>query len=619
MLDEFLKYAKMASQMFTVTQGSNFDTATFNDPYLVFKKQQQLIKAQKTIIASVDKNGNIIPGVDSILENSFLGVMANRLQDVRNAYAEILTSDNKNVRSVIEKVLLPYTDLPDGDFIKVAQKAVADLFDWAVQIDKKYNNQITEILLSDNNAARDINNFVVKVKNNKRHKLYDNQAIKLLEHLPSPVKGGVNNAKIKNKSNKVFDQNEIINGFRELKEYLGDDPLYSKIVRLAVLQSGLSKSPISYTSLLPYEDFEEVYNKTLSTLNKMPNLDDFYNLGVFQRNNWNNDDIVPYRKAKFKQNKNGDWFYANALNMKDQTIEDATNLGRIPQLMKLSSLARDANKDYIVYSWEIGSKEEKAEMRKRGDYSYIKKALFKKVYNGTSPLTTKNFYGTDVYTYKQINAWGDGIKANEFYNVVKTSVIPNGFEESKEVEDTDILEYFTYDEATGTDKETVTPPQTINESTNLIESKISLPRRETKKTKFTVTLNNKEIEKEGYRLIIPEYPNSEWYVSNEAIDQEGFIYKDDWRIEAGGLYITNIGSSTIDKAIAMFQQSVNNITNTEVLKKIQDISNLFVGDPQETLTLQDGKAYTKLEIDGKLLKKLGYTPEEIGNILKEIC
>jgi hypothetical protein len=619
MLDEFLKYAKMASQLFTVTQGSNFDTATFNDPYLVFKKQQQLIKAQKTIIASVDKNGNIIPGVDSILENSFLGVMANRLQDVRNAYAEILTSDNKNVRSVIEKVLLPYTDLPDGDFIKVAQKAVADLFDWAVQIDRKLNTQISEILLSDNNAARDINNFVVKVKNNKRHKLIDNQAIKLLEQLPSPTKGGVNNVKIKNKSNKVFDQNEIINGFRELKEYLGDDPLYGKIVRLAVLQSGLSKSPISYTSLLPYEDFEEVYNKTLSTLNKMPNLDDFYNLGVFQRNNWNNDDIVPYRKAKFKQNKNGDWFYANALNMKDQTIEDATNLGRIPQLMKLSSLARDANKDYIVYSWEIGSKEEKAEMRKRGDYSYIKKALFKKVYNGTSPLTTKNFYGTDVYTYKQINAWGDGIKANEFYNVVKTSVIPNGFEESREVEDADILEFFTYDEATGTDKETVTPPQTINESTNVIEGKISLPRRATKKTKFTIIRDNKEVEKEGYKLIIPEYPNANVYVSNEAIDQEGFIYKDDWRVEAGGLYITHIGSSTIDKAIAMFQQNVNNITNTEVLKKIQDVSNLFVGDPQETLTLQDGRAYTKLEIDGKLLKKLGYTPEEIGNILKEIC
>ena len=618
MLDEFLKYAKMASQLFTVTQGSNFDTATFNDPYLVFKKQQQLIKAQNTIIASVDKNGNIIPGVSSILENSFLGVMSNRLQDVRNAYAEILTSDNKNVRSVIEKVLLPYIDLPDGDFIKVAQKAVADLFDWAVQVDRKLNTQITDILLSDNNAARDINNFVVKVKNNKAHKLADNQAIKLLEQLPSPTKGGVNNVKIKNKINKVYDQNEIINGFRELKEYLGDDPLYGKIVRLAVLQSGLSKSPISYTNLLPYEDFEEVYNKTLSTINNMPGLDNFYKLGVFQRNNWNNDDIVPYRKAKLKQDSLGEWFYSSALNLKDETLENAINLGRIPQLMKLSSLAREANKDFIVYSWEVGGREEKAEMRKRGDYSYIKKALFKKVYNGTSPLTTKNFYGTDVYTYKHINAWGDGIKANEFYNVVKTSVIPNGFEESKEVEDTDILEYFTYDEATGTDKETVTLPQNFDESTTVIEGKISLPRRATTKVKFISPIDGRDIEKEGYKVIIPEYPNSEVYVSNNAVDFDGSVYKTQWAVEAGGLLASDRFKS-IDEALADFQKKVNSIKTTEVLKKIQDAAKIFVGDPQETLTLQDGRAYTKLEIDGKLLKKLGYTPEEIGNILKEIC
>jgi hypothetical protein len=619
-LDEFLKYAKMASQMFTVTQGSNFDTATFNDPYLVFKKQQQLIKAQNTIIASVDKNGQIIPGVDAILENSFLGVMANRIQDVRKAYAEILKSDNKAVRNVIEKVLLPYVDLPDGEFIKVAQKAVADLFDWAVQIDKKYNNQITEILLSDNNAAREISEFITKVRNNKEHKLRDNQAVKLLEQLPSPVKGGVNNMKIKNKTNKVYDQNEIINGFRELKTFLGDDPLYDKIVRLAVLQSGLSKSPISFTSLLPYEDFESVYSDTLSTIEKMSNLEDFYTLGVFQRNNWNNDNIVPYRKAKVKQRENGSWFYSNATNMKDKTIEEAINLGRIPQLMKLSSLARDANKDYIVYSWEVGDKQEKAEMRKRADYSYIKKALFKKVYDGTTPLTTKNFYGTDTYVYKQINAWGDGSKANEFYNVIKKSVIPNGFETTKEVQDVDILEYFRFDEATDTAVETVTPPQTIDESTDVIQNKISLPRRATTKVKFISPIDGKNYEKEGYKVIIPEYPNAEVYVSNEQPRIiEGGVNKGRWYVEAGGMLASD-GFKSIDEALADFQKKVNGIRNAEVLKKVQEATKLFIGDPQETLTLQDGRAYTKSEIDGKLLKKLGYTPEEIGKILKEeIC
>jgi hypothetical protein len=619
-LDEFLKYAKMASQMFTVTQGSNFDTATFNDPYLVFKKQQQLIKAQNTIIASVDKNGQIIPGVDAILENSFLGVLANRIQDVRKAYAEILKSDNKAVRNVIEKVLLPYVDLPDGEFIKVAQKAVADLFDWAVQIDKKYNNQITEILLSDNNTAREISEFITKVKNDKTNKLRDNQAVKLLEQLPSPVKGGVNNMKIKNKTNKVYDQNEIINGFRELKISLGDDPLYNKIVRLAVLQSGLSKSPISFTSLLPYEDFESVYSDTLSTIEKMSNLEDFYTLGVFQRNNWNNDNIVPYRKAKVKQRESGSWFYSNATNMKDKTVEEAINLGRIPQLMKLSSLARDANKDYIVYSWEVGDKQEKAEMRKRADYSYIKKALFKKVYDGTTPLTTKNFYGTDTYVYKQINAWGDGSKANEFYNVIKKSVIPNGFETTKEVQDGDILEYFRFDEATDASVETVTPPQTIDESTDFIQNKISLPRRATKKTSFTVTIDGKDYVKEGYRVIIPEYPNADVHVSNQAIDTaDNVTTTRRWIVEAGGLLVSD-GFISIDEALADFQQKVNGIRNAEILKKVQDAAKIFIGDPQETLTLQDGRAYTKSEIDGKLLKKLGYTPEEIGKILKEeIC
>lgn len=619
MLDEFLKYAKMASQMFTVTQGSNFDTATFNDPYLVFKKEQQLIKAQNTIIASVDEKGKIIPGVDAILKNSFLGVMANRLQNVRNAYAQILKSDNKSVRDVIEKVLTPYTDLSDGDFIKVAQKAVADLFDWAVQIDKKYNNQITEILLSDKNAAGEISKFVNKVRGNKKHKLYNNQAIKLLENLPSAVKGGVNNVKIKNKTNKVYDQNEIINGFREIKTFLGDDPLYGKIVRLAVLQSGLSKSPISFTSLLPYEDFEDVYNKTLSTLEKMSNLDDFYKLGVFQRNNWNNDDIVPYRKAQLKQSSTGSWFYSNALNMKDKTIEEAINLGRIPQLMKLSSLARNANRDYIVYSWEVGNKQEKAEMRKRGDYSYIKKALFQKVYDGVEPLSIPNFYGTPTYVYKQINAWGDGMKANEFYNVSKKSVIPNGFEEAVEVQDADILEYFTYNEETNLAEETTTAPQTIDESTDVLQGKISLPRRATKKTTFTVTTTDgKTVEKQGYKLIIPEYPNVEMYVSNNGITSDNNIYKRGWIVESNN-HLTSGEFKTIDEAIADFHKKVNGITSAEVLKNVQDITKLFVGEPQETLTLQDGRAYTKMEIDGKLLRKLGYTPEEIGNILKEIC
>jgi len=237
------------------------------------------------------------------------------------------------------------------------------------------------------------------------------------------------------------------------------------------------------------------------------------------------------------------------------------------------------------------------------------------VYDGVNPLTIKNFYGTDTYIYKQINAWGDGVKANEFYNVSKKSIIPNGFQETVEVEDADILEYFTYDENTDAAKETVTPPASIDVSSDVVYSKISLPRRASKKTTFT----SNKYEKEGYRLIIPEYPNSEVYVSNEYVDQEGNVSKSKWTVEAGGL-LASSSFKSIDEAIADFQQKVNNIKSDDILKKVQEVTKLFVGEPQETITLQDGRAYVKAEVDGKLLKKLGYTPEEIGKILnEEIC
>jgi hypothetical protein len=433
MLDEFLKYARMANQMFLVTQGSNFDTSTFNDPFLVFKKQQQLLKAQNTIISSVD----------DILKNSFLGKLAERIGNIRNAYAEILTSDKNNTRRVLENVLLPYTDMSDDEFVNVSRKAVTNLFDWAVQVDQKLNQEIAGMLLGEDNAAGEITDFVNKVKADPNHKLFDNIIVNLLENLPAPTEDGVNNIKIKNKNNKTYDQNQMIYGFKELKSYLGKDPIYDKLVRLSVLQSGIANSPISFTNLLPYEDFAKIYNKTLSKLDKMPNLDQFYKLGVFQRNNWADDDVVPYKKATFKQDNQGNWYYSNGIQFKkNEALNLDIQAGKTPQLVKIHHMARESKSDYIVYTWEEGTKSEKIKMRKDGDFSYIKKGLFKKVYNGDTPFAIKNFYGADTFIYKMINAWGDSYRANEFYENARESVIPNGFIQTIEKEDDDIRKYF---------------------------------------------------------------------------------------------------------------------------------------------------------------------------------
>ena len=376
---------------------------------------------------------------------------------MRNAFSEVLVSDRRKVRGVLENVLRPYTDLNDRDFVKLAQKAVNDLFDWAVQTDKSFNQQITRALLSDNNIAKQINDFVVSVRKDSSHPLHNNQLMKIITpHFSEKREGGVNNVKIKNKSNKVYDQNQLIYAFTELKNYLEsiESPLYSSLLQLSVLQSGLSNSPISFTSLLPYEDFEKLYGETLSKLENIPNLQDFERLNVFQRNNWNSDEIVPRRKAAWKQNANGEWKYNNSMRFYGyNNVTNAIDNGEIPKLVKVNERAAASDSDVIVYSWEEGTKKEKAEKKAKGDYSYIKRGLFKKVYRGTEPFTLSFTMGENVitdYVYRMINAWGESrsnegmyFSANEFYSSPRKSVIDNGFiKVDNELGDSTIIHYF---------------------------------------------------------------------------------------------------------------------------------------------------------------------------------
>lgn len=475
MLDEFLKYAKMGEQLFLVTQGSNYDTATLNDPLLIWKKDQQLAKAQNTIISSVD----------DILDNSHIGSIRTKAGEIRQALAEILRSDKSRVRGVIQKVLTPYINVNDRDFVKLGQKVQNDLFDWAVQTNGEFNQYLKDALINDGGYAKDILDFVNKVKENPKHPLYNNHVINIIESDPSKKasENTPNNVKVKGLDNKVYDQNNIIYAFREIREYLKsqneltgeNNQLYNNLVTLAILQSGLSNSPISFTSVIPYEDFEKIYNKTLSKLESIPNLDDFYNIGVFQRNNWSNDDVVPYRRAAWIQEKaSGKMRYNPSMAYLSGPVKEAVADNTIPPVMTQSINSREAVSDFIVYTWEkredLLTKEEmesyknsvaqaglegkrapklsdvinakKTEMRKAGDYSFINKGLFQKVKDKYGvPLISEQKSG-DYFVYKAINAWGDSYRANEFYDVDKTSVFDNGFMEVEDVDNDVIITKF---------------------------------------------------------------------------------------------------------------------------------------------------------------------------------
>jgi len=436
---EFMKYAKLGEQLFHVTQGTNFDTSNFNDPYLVWKKSKQLEKARKTVISDVDE----------ILDNSFLGDLQDKIGDFRNALSEILKSDKRRTRTIIQKVLEPYVDTNDNDFVKLSRKAVNDFFDWAVQCksgNESINKDIARILLEEGGIGEEVISFVKSVKRNPEHPLHDNEIINIIEVVPSKLsgEGHPTNIKIKGLDNKVYDQNNIIFAFRELRDYLkgqkkSESNIYDKLKLLAVLQSGLSTSPISFTNLIPYEDFSEIYGKVLDRLEELPNMEDFYNLGVFQRNNWNNDDIVPTKAAI----KTFMGVYNPAMKYLPKNVKAEVEKGNIPPVVSISTLSPEGKSEYIVYTWkEIPKGKKESQMREEGDFSFLKKGLFKKMYDIRDLEYIQSSNDKDYFVYKAVNAWGDGFRAQEFYDEARESVIENGFIKVEETPDSVVINTF---------------------------------------------------------------------------------------------------------------------------------------------------------------------------------
>jgi len=631
-LDEFLKYAKMAEQLFNVTQGSNFDTSTFNDPYLVFKKMMQLEKARKSIISSVD----------DILDNSFIGELSNSIFDMRDAFAEILKSDQPNIRDVVQTVLMDYIDLPDREFIETARKVVNNLFDWAVQVDKKLNNSITRVLLSDDNVAKQMGEFVASVVKNDQHPLYHNTVIKSLSPLFADAKDSnkPNNLKIKNKDNKVYDQNQMIYAFQELKEYLKgqNSPLYGNLLRLAILQSGLSNSPISFTSLIPYEDFRDAYNATVSQLETFPGLGDFAKLNVFQRNNWNDDDVVPYRKGKQKFNPVSMSTYYTELSFgsKDKLLNDIKD-GKIPQVIKLYTSSRQADSDVVVFSWEVGTAKQKREMRAKGDFSFIRKGLFKKVYRGEgkeNPLIYPDKKGNPQYIYKMINAWGDSYRANEFYNTARKSVIDNGFlKVENEVSDATMVAYF----EASTPSQIAEPKPIASKAAPAAPAAPSLgasmnERIERAYDAAIKTLTFEEINKvlknqnkEAKNLEVAQnwaYGEYRWlfdgdreYINNfrYALSEEGRKNN----LETGTEnYSGNVATA---KLYNLLYEKIANYVLSQVKSPVSTAPAGVTFVSPKVVKLRDGRNYGLGAVNATMLLDMGYTTDEAGDILKQIC
>ena len=109
-------------------------------------------------------------------------------------------------------------------------------------------------------------------------------------------------------------------------------------------------------------------------LDRIENLDDFYKLGMFERNNWNTRlGILPTERARWIEQQNGRKVYNPAMAYLPKGVKASVAAGSIPQVMTLSTGSRAAQSEYVMFSWNnpTFSVKERKEMASKGDFSFI--------------------------------------------------------------------------------------------------------------------------------------------------------------------------------------------------------------------------------------------------------
>jgi hypothetical protein len=553
-LGEFLKYAKMAEHLFRVTQATNFDTTNINDPVIIGRMTEQVINNSPDIYGS-----NVIgSATTNILANSFIGDIYGKLLSIRNVYSDVLPSEKLSNRTAYQDdIFSRYLGLRKDKFVKIARQIINNSFDFAVQLEG-YNQSILPSLVGTEGSAHKLKQFFDSIK--EGNPLYGNIIVKSFQYKPAALEGGADTVKLKGKDNKSYDQNQIIYAFQELKNYLiseGKGELYDGLLNIAVVQSGLNSSPLSFTQFLPYEDFEKIYSDTIRNMSSTT-INKFARVNAFERNNYNNPDVAAYKKARAIKDADGNPQYnprKTNLTIANKEAQAAVERGELPTLMNVRTQSSEGKKDFIVFSWEEGTPQERADMKKAGDFSYEKKGLFQKVYDeDNKPFTYKTGNGR-AFIYKQINAWGDGIRANEFYDHARKSDLNNGFEPvENEVSDDSIYVHF----------------QDENTEDDLIKG-----------------------------VVISES-------TDEAIEQANFLNNMSDQPE-GTTFETDQEEVEEEEEIAPVEEKLVPLTpgNLET--------------PSGKLELNDGKEYLIKDINAKLLENLGYSAKDAGKILKAFC
>ena len=479
-LNEFLKYAKMAEYSFNFGQASNYDTTKFQSGDSLQLKQWRTEAAQEK---------NIISSVGELLENNFIGVQVKYLDSSMDAMGEALVLETLQFTDVTNDVLKAYEQdkfLSKDKFDRIANKIKASFLDYIIQKRSDIATNLQEQLTDD---KKSVAQMLVKAKK-------EYPGVQILEDLEvdsSGRIGGAQTIKLKVNDKIAYTENMYQGMMRELRDNPDTNELYKGIVRLAIIQ-GTYQSPISIKNIIPVEDYAKHITPIIAGLRVDDDIRAFATSNEFQRNEWQDNDVVPIIEPRFAEEYRSESEYdlprkfqglfkvigkinnvairvpgpfptIQALGVNSQkrhllfinTKYDAKvsnyDVIKMPRAISINKKKVEEGKIDVATGMEI-TNQTYAEKIKKGDTSLRNYYGYQKVkYADGSPLIARyDEDGNPVYVYKFINLHGDGMYASEYYGDGRPSIFNNGSQKnvrnvegtlvSNEILDQDIVDFY---------------------------------------------------------------------------------------------------------------------------------------------------------------------------------
>ena len=459
-LNALLRYSALADANFEITQAINYDTTSFKNADDLGRKQL------KTTLA---EQNSLISSPSKIINSSFLKALEKALDKSTDALSGILKFNTPEFRGVIENAIKQYAGnvyLSNDKFTQVAEKLSASFLDYIIQTKIKNTLNIKELSEGKNSVADQLAAAKQKYPN-----------VKLLQDLIVDSSGRQDSPKtIKLRANlkEAYDENLYIGMMRELRDNPNTRDLYNNLVKIALIQ-GTYQSAVSIKNVIPLEDYADIIDPIVSTVIVDEDVQNFAKDNWFERNNWNDENVVPRVTPYINEEEttiagefNDDIIFQHHftgfVSIPNLNISEADKM-----VITRSKFGKGASNDVIIIpavlningdmvdfvSGKTITKAQYAIRKTKGDPALTQVFGYQKVkYKDGTPLVT--YKGR--YVYKMINLHGDGQYASEYYTNPIASVLNNNtVKPNLEIPNSEVIKYFD-----GTGEEDVNLPDNKN-------------------------------------------------------------------------------------------------------------------------------------------------------------